>query len=95
MCNCYDEMKGMLAKHYSAKAPDGHTDMGVSLGGYTYGLSGDNIIHVAALPVSVRYLAPRKSGGMKKVSQNTSAIASFCPFCGKRYKDTPTTNGDK
>ena len=88
MCNCHTEMEALLTKHHSALAPEGHEDFKAVLGGYSFGITADlnTIVHVAVLPVTVRYRAPRKAGGMKDVSQKSSMVATCCPFCGVRYK---------
>lgn len=86
MCNCYDEMQAKLKSHYAVEAPPEHTDLEVDLGGYRFTIDDKGLGHVASFDATVRYLAPRKSGGMKKAVHKTFLVATFCPFCGERYK---------
>lgn len=86
MCKCYDEMKEKLREHFVQKAPEGSTDIDVELKGYMFGITNDGgMVHRVSNDVTVTYQAPKKSGGMKKVTNKTYIRATYCPFCGVEY----------
>lgn len=85
MCDCYSTVKEKLSEHFSGRLPDGAVDFELELQGYVFGLSDDGVTHRAANSAVARYRAPKKSGGMKKVTQSTFVRATFCPFCGVKY----------
>ena len=33
--------------------------------------------------VTGHYMAPKKTGGMKRVNKTVSVVANYCPLCGK------------
>lgn len=89
MCNCYFKMRDKLVEHFKKKAPDGATEPEVEIHGYMYGIDGDGgLLHRATNNVTVRFEAPRKAGGMKKVVDKTYLRATYCPFCGDSYEES-------
>jgi hypothetical protein len=86
MCDCYSTVKAKLAEHFQSKLPEGAIDFELELQGYVFGLSDDGVTHRAANNAVARYRAPKKAGGMKKVTQSTFVRATFCPFCGVKYE---------
>ncbi len=88
MCNCYDRIQKMLHERFKEMAPEGSERFEVELGGYVFGVTNEGqMTHRSSNEAIIHYMAPKKSGGMKKVTQKTFIRASFCPFCGKQYDD--------
>jgi len=86
MCNCHTEIENKLLERIRDSAPPGHENLKVELGGYLFALTNDGgFTHRSASPVTATYMAPKKSGGMKKVTQKTNIRANYCPFCGINY----------
>ncbi|TKD30011.1 hypothetical protein [Azotobacter chroococcum] len=84
MCNCYDDVLKKVTEKVKADAPQGSEKFDIELGGYLFSF-GDGVEHRSSNPLTITYMAPKKSGGMKKVSQKSFVRASFCPFCGEPY----------
>ncbi|MFJ9993381.1 hypothetical protein ACIQSO_21925 [Pseudomonas putida] len=45
--------------------------------------------------VTGHYMAPKKTGGMKRVNKTVSVVANYCPLCGKAcvsYDQEETTS---
>jgi len=85
-CDCYGRVKENLSKHFQDKAPAGSANFEIEVEGYVFGISDEGVTHRAATNVKVRYQAPKKAGGVKKVTQSTFVRATFCPFCGLNYQ---------
>lgn len=85
-CNCYDDTKASVEEHMKAKLPEGAQGFELDLEGYVFGISDSGVTHRAAFPLNIRYMASKKAGGMKKVTQKTFMRASYCPFCGLSYE---------
>jgi hypothetical protein len=86
MCNCYTEITETLLDHVRKNAPEGSEKFDVRLEGYLFGVKDDGgMTHRSSNNVKGSYMAPKKSGGMKRVPVNTFVRASFCPFCGVKY----------
>ncbi|MNQ51547.1 hypothetical protein D3C85_655340 [compost metagenome] len=86
MCECYSSVKQNISEHFQKQIPEGSKDFELSLEGYVFGITDDGVTHRSANNAVVRYLAPKKGGGMKKVTQKTFVRATFCPFCGVKYE---------
>jgi hypothetical protein len=85
MCDCYEMTKAKIIEHYQAALPEGATGLEVEVGGYLFGLAGGDVTHRSSNPITIQYQAPKKAGGMKKVSQKSFIRATYCPFCGVAY----------
>lgn len=85
MCNCYDEMKQKLTEHLAAKMPEGSEKLDIEIQGYLFGITDAGVTHRSSNAVKGSYMAPKKSGGMKRVAINSYIRASYCPFCGESY----------
>lgn len=85
MCNCYDVIKTKLVDHVAKSAPEGHGAIEVEIQGYLFGLSETGVTHRSSNSVAYSFTAPKKGGGVKKVSKKTFVRATFCPFCGVNY----------
>jgi hypothetical protein len=85
MCNCYEAIKEKLVEQARSKAPAGAVDISVDFGGYVFGLIGNGVTHRSANEITVRYQAPKKAGGLKKVTNKFKLFASHCPYCGEKY----------
>jgi len=81
-------MHPRLEQHLTQKMPEGSTGLEVEIGGYLFGLADTGVTHRASIPLTFRYLTPKKTGGVKKVAKKTFIRASYCPFCGKSYDET-------
>lgn len=86
MCECYGTVKQKRAEHFQKQMPEGSVDFELELQGYVFGLSDDGVTHRSANNAVATYRAPKKAGGMKKVTQKTFVRATFCPFCGVKYE---------
>lgn len=85
MCECYSTVKGKLTDHFQKQMPEGSKDFELSLEGYVFGITDDGVTHRSANNAVATYMAPKKAGGMKKVTKRTFVRATFCPFCGVKY----------
>ncbi len=85
MCECYSTVKEKLSEHFQKQMPEGSKDFELTLQGYVFGISDDGVTHRSANNAVATYMAPKKAGGMKKVTQKTFVRATFCPFCGVKY----------
>lgn len=90
MCKCYETVKQKLSEHFQAQMPEGSRDFELSLEGYVFGISDEGVTHRSANNAVATYMAPKKAGGMKKVTQKTFVRATFCPFCGVDYETEPS-----
>lgn len=90
MCKCYETVKQKLSEHFQSQMPEGSRDFELSLEGYVFGLSDEGVTHRSASNAVATYMAPKKAGGMKKVTQKTFVRATFCPFCGVNYETEPS-----
>lgn len=88
MCNCYDEIKTKVVNFTKEKLPPGSEKFELDMGGYVFGVTDSGLTHRAAMPLTYTFMAPKKSGGMKKVTTKTFMRASYCPFCGKAYSES-------
>ena len=87
-CNCYSDIEKKLKDHAISKQPEGATEPSVELHGFQF-VMGRNMTlqgHQAAHDVTIRYEEPKKKGGMKKTVVKMFVAASYCPFCGQKYK---------
>jgi hypothetical protein len=89
-CECYSDVKQKLHYHFQKDAPEGSTNFEISLGGYLFGFTDDGVTHRSSNDVKITYVAPKKGGGVKKVSKKSYVRASFCPFCGVSYEAAAT-----
>lgn len=85
MCECYATVKAKLSEHFQKQMPEGSKDFELELQGYVFGITDDGVTHRSANNAVATYMAPKKAGGMKKVTQKTFIRATFCPFCGEKY----------
>lgn len=85
MCDCYSDTKKKLAEHFAAKMPAGSEKLEFEIQGYLFGITDSGVTHRSSNAVKGSYMAPKKAGGMKRVTVNTFIRASFCPFCGESY----------
>lgn len=86
MCDCYSTVKEKLSEHFQKQLPEGSKEFELELEGYVFGLSDDGVTHRSANNAVARFLAPKKTGGMKKQVLKTFVRATFCPFCGVKYE---------
>lgn len=85
MCNCHSDVEKKLTAMFTEQAPAGSEQFEIELQGFLFSLVGNTLTHRSSSAVHVSYMAPKKSGGMKKVNQKTFVRASYCPFCGESY----------
>jgi hypothetical protein len=92
MCECYSTVKEKLSAHFQAQLPEGSVGFELELQGYVFGISDAGVTHRSANNAVARYRAPKKGGGLKKVSKSTFVRATFCPFCGVPYDPPAEVN---
>jgi hypothetical protein len=83
MCECKERFEEALVERAKKRQPEA-TGVRAALGGY--GLNFTTGEMRPALTATVTFQAPKAKGGLKTVSERISAVASFCPFCGERFK---------
>lgn len=93
-CGCFEKMVDAIGDRVQALHPEA-SDIQVRMEGYgtVMNFASGKIRHVPTFPIRITYKAPKKRGGMKTVRMRQSGIASFCPFCGKRYPDSEGKEG--
>ncbi|EPC02491.1 hypothetical protein L861_09070 [Litchfieldella anticariensis FP35 = DSM 16096] len=94
-CQCSDTIKQKLTEKITTQLPEGHRDLEVEVGHYVFPFTKTGIDHRFAVPVKIRYQAPKKRGdGFANKKEDTSILASYCPFCGERaVADQAETEG--
>lgn len=85
MCNCYTEITNKVTEKVKADAPIGAENFDIELGGFLFGMSDAGLTHRSSNALTIKYTAPKKSGGTKNVTQKSFVRATFCPFCGVKY----------
>ena len=84
-CKCSDTVKQKLIERITPQLPEGHRDLEVEVGHYVFLFTKSGLDHRFAVPVKVRYQAPKKrSDGFTNKKEDTHFLAAFCPFCGER-----------
>lgn len=84
-CDCKSKFERALVERTEAQKPKA-SHVKARLEGY--GLNLRTGEERPALVAVVTYLTPKaKGGGMRTVTERMQAVATFCPFCGKRFPD--------
>lgn len=76
MCNCIENIKTEISKSKNA--------ISVEIEG-VYPIEHSNIGFIPTINVSFRL--KNKNGTLRKSRTKSYIIASYCPFCGKKYKE--------
>lgn len=92
-CNCSDTFKKKITEMVIEQLPEGYRDLDIEMGNYVFPFTETGIDHRFAVPVKVRYQAPKKRGeGFSTKKNDTHILAGYCPFCGKpAVADKPET----
>ena len=84
-CKCSDTFKAKITEQVVAQLPEGHRNLEIEMGHYVFPFTETGLDHRFAVPVKVRYQAPKKRGdGFSNKKSDTHILAGYCPFCGQR-----------
>lgn len=83
MCDCKISIEKRLVERAKEMHPDamGHE---VRLTGYAF-IFGKTVELKGSMPFEFTADFPLKRGGIKRKTEKTSMMFTFCPFCGVKY----------
>ncbi|HDS1770673.1 hypothetical protein NPS33_25130 [Pseudomonas putida] len=83
-CTCISDAVKLVSDQLAEEAP-GSGPFYMRAEGYNLSLNIETgkASRRFCVEVTGHYMAPKKTGGMKRVNKTVSVVANYCPLCGK------------
>lgn len=85
-CDCRNRIEEKLLERFKSQTPAGVEGHRVELQGFVLGIIGNEAVSMPSMPIKLTADYPLKKGGMKRKSETSSMIFSYCPFCGVKIE---------
>lgn len=83
-CTCINDAVQMVTEQITENTPGaGPFHMRASGSNLCFNLGTGRAELRYCVEVTGHYMAPKKTGGMKRVNKTVSVVANYCPLCGK------------
>ncbi|WP_162996116.1 hypothetical protein [Pseudomonas putida] len=83
-CTCISDAVKLVTDQLAEEAPgSGPFYMRAEGHNLSLNIETGNAMRRFCVEVTGHYMAPKKTGGMKRVNKTVSVVANYCPLCGK------------